>query len=158
MYTPMSMCLMYGLPIEEDMTKRDLQDKFKQPEVILPSWAPVNTLSPEEAQNLYQSAECLTIPKVEYTDIKLDYSLAPPEFDDVILVLQHSAETGKYGRNDWLEGRNFNTENSIASLQRHIRDYRLGLRNDRDNNLHPMLMVACRALMIYTLDKRGKKE
>src|SRR5665213_1638178 len=85
---------------------------------------------------------------------KIDYSLAPPEFDDVVLVLQHSAETGKYGRDDWLHGKQFDKEQSIASIKRHLNDYRQGSLNDKDNNLHPMLMVACRALMQYTLDKR----
>lgn len=89
---------------------------------------------------------------------KLDYSLAPPEFDDVIEVLQHSAETGKYGRNDWLEGINFDSENNYSSSARHWRDYREGVRSDAENGLHPLLMVACRALMQYTLDKRNYKE
>lgn len=87
---------------------------------------------------------------------KIDYSLAPPEFDDVILVLQHSAETGKYGRNDWLNGKNFDSDSNMSSMKRHIRDYQLGIRQDKDNDLHPYLMVACRALMQYTLDKRNE--
>jgi len=89
---------------------------------------------------------------------RLRYDLMPVEFDDVVQVLQHSAHSGKYGENDWLNGVNFEPEKNLASIKRHIRDYRLGNRADKDNGLHPMLMVACRALMQYTLDVRSEKD
>lgn len=91
-------------------------------------------------------------------NIKLDYTLAPPEFDDVILVLQKSAESGKYGRDDWLNGIQFDKEASIASIKRHLSDYRKGKTYDTDGGLHNMLYVACRALMQYTLDCREYEE
>lgn len=90
--------------------------------------------------------------------IKIDYSLAPPEFDDVILVLQQAAESGKYGRNDWLNGINFDSDRNYSSSMRHWREKREGVTKDKESGLHPLLHVACRALMEYTLDRRQQKE
>jgi hypothetical protein len=90
--------------------------------------------------------------------VKIDYSLAPPEFDDVILVLQQAAESGKYGRDDWLKGINFDSEKNYSSSMRHWRDKRKGVTKDKDSGLHPLLHVACRALMDYTLYKREEQK
>lgn len=86
---------------------------------------------------------------------KLDFTLLPVEFDDVVLVLQNSAESGKYEAKGWEKGKDFEAEKNLASTKRHINDYRMGLRLDADSGLHPLLHAACRCLMQYTLDKRA---
>lgn len=86
--------------------------------------------------------------------VKLAYDLAPMEFDDVILVLMNGA--AKYEPRGWERGIKFEKETNLASIKRHINDYRGGNLSDSDSNLHPLLHVACRALMQYTIDKRTK--
>lgn len=86
---------------------------------------------------------------------KIRYELAPPEFDDIILPLQHSADTGKYKENGWLEGVDFKPEKNMASIKRHLKEYVEGKRVDDDNGLHPLLMAGLRCMMQYTLDKRA---
>lgn len=88
---------------------------------------------------------------------KIDYSLAPPEFDDIILPLQHSAETGKYGRNDWLIGKNFNKEQNYSSVRRHWAAYYGGQKIDPDSGLPHLLMASLRGMMQYTIDKRNEE-
>lgn len=90
--------------------------------------------------------------------MKLKYELAPTEFDDVVLVLQQAAESGKYEPNGWLEGKKFDRDSNIASIKRHVLEYRKGIMQDSESGLHPLLHVACRALMQYTLDQRNTKE
>lgn len=84
--------------------------------------------------------------------IKLDYTLSPSEFDDVILVLMNGAK--KYEPKGWEKGIKFEKEANLASIKRHISDYRQDKLADEESGLHPLLHVACRALMQYTLDKR----
>lgn len=119
------------------------------------AYGPLYETAVQMVKNKEKEMACLKDVKTHIVNLdRLRYELSPPEFDDVIKVLQHSAESGKYGENDWLNGINFDSIKNIASLQRHVRDYRLGNRIDKDNGLHPLLMVACRALMQYTLDTR----
>jgi hypothetical protein len=83
---------------------------------------------------------------------KIDYTLAPAEFDDVLLVLMNGAK--KYERNGWEKGIKFEKETNIASIKRHLAAYRAGESKDDESGLHHLLHAACRALMQYTLDKR----
>ncbi len=84
---------------------------------------------------------------------KLDYTLMPEEFNDVILVLENGAK--KYERNGWEKGIKFEKEANIASIKRHLSEYRTGKLKDDESGLHPLLHVATRALMQYTVDKRA---
>jgi hypothetical protein len=87
---------------------------------------------------------------------KHQFELAPLEFDDVVLILQDAAKSGKYKANGWLEGASFDKEKNLASIRRHINDYRAGNLQDNDSKMHPLLHAACRCLMQYTIDKRKK--
>jgi len=84
---------------------------------------------------------------------KLKYELMPVEFDDVVLVLMNGAE--KYEAHGWEQGIAFERETNLASIKRHITEYRSGLFKDNDSGLHPLLHAACRCLMQYTMDKRA---
>ncbi len=87
-------------------------------------------------------------------ELKLDFTLAPVEFDDVILALMNGAK--KYEAHGWETGKEFSRAANIASIKRHIREYLIGQMRDKESGLHPFLHVACRALMQYTLDKRDE--
>jgi hypothetical protein len=89
---------------------------------------------------------------------KIDFTLLPPEFLDVVLVLQDSAETGKYEKNGWLEGKGFTKEGNVASLIRHIKALMEGQEVDPESGLSHYLHIMCRSGMAYTLKKRGKLE
>ena len=82
---------------------------------------------------------------------KIRYDLVPDEFMDVALVFMAGIKQG-YEPNGWKEGKKFEKEANIASIKRHLRDYRSGLYRDRDSDLHPLLHAACRCLMQYYLD------
>ncbi len=84
---------------------------------------------------------------------KLDYALMPEEFNDVILVLMNGAK--KYEAHGWEKGIKFEKEANVASIKRHLSDFRLGKMTDDESGLHPLLHVACRALMQYTLNQRA---
>jgi hypothetical protein len=88
---------------------------------------------------------------------KIAFELMPVEFDDVAIVLQQAAQSGKYAANGWLEGKDFETEKNLASIKRHINDYRRGIKVDSDSGIHPLLHAACRLLMQYTVDSRKAK-
>lgn len=78
----------------------------------------------------------------------------PPEFQDVYKVLDLGAK--KYGANSWLEGRHFNHRDNHASMSRHLAEYYMHKNVDDESGLDPLLHLAARALMAYTLKQRGK--
>src|SRR4029077_3564829 len=86
---------------------------------------------------------------------KKEYVIFPPEFLDVLQVLEQASKSGKYKPNGWLKGIKFKKINNINSMYRHLMAYNYGEVRDKDSGLHPLLHVACRALMQYTLDKRN---
>lgn len=77
----------------------------------------------------------------------------PVEFQDVQKVLEMGAE--KYGANSWLRGIHFNHRDNNASMFRHLAESYCGKTADDESDLHPLLHLAARALMEYTLYKRG---
>lgn len=90
------------------------------------------------------------------TNPKLDFTLMPEEFNDVVKVLMDGAK--KYDANGWLKGVKFSKETNIASIRRHVSEYRLGGMKDKESGLHPLLHAACRCLMQYTVDQRQIQE
>jgi hypothetical protein len=82
---------------------------------------------------------------------KLAYELLPNEFDDIALVLMAGIEKG-YEPDGWKKGVKFDLESNLASIKRHIRDFREGNLSDEESGLHPLLHAACRCLMQYYID------
>jgi len=80
---------------------------------------------------------------------KPDYSLWPPEFNDVIFALENGAE--KYGRDNWRESLMY--PENYASMRRHLEANWVGDIKDKESGLHPLLHLACRALMEYAIQK-----
>lgn len=78
----------------------------------------------------------------------------PPEFQDTLLVLQMGAK--KYGANSWLEGNHFDIHKNHKSMSHHLLESYREVRKDHESGLDPLLHLACRALMEYTLRKRGQ--
>jgi hypothetical protein len=80
--------------------------------------------------------------------------VVPAEFDDILKVLEMGAK--KYGANSWLEGMHFNHKDNHASMSRHLAEAYMDVREDHESGLDPLLHLATRALMEYTMRKRGK--
>lgn len=77
----------------------------------------------------------------------------PEEFDHVRQILVFGAE--KYGVNSWLQD-GLNPKDNHASMSRHLAEAYAGLGPDHESGLDPLLHLASRALMAYTLKQRGK--
>ncbi len=77
----------------------------------------------------------------------------PLEFLDVRKVLEFGAI--KYGKDSWMRGEHFNHRDNHASMSRHLAEAYAGKSVDDESNIDPLLHLACRALMEYTLKKRG---
>lgn len=77
----------------------------------------------------------------------------PEEFKEVYKVLELGAK--KYGANSWLEGKHFTHRGNHASMSRHLAEAYNWKNTDEESGLDPLLHLACRALMEYTLKKRG---
>ena len=77
----------------------------------------------------------------------------PSEFYDVFDVIYFGAE--KYEANGWLEKDNFNLKDNHASMSRHLAEAYMGVDEDHESKLDPLLHLACRALMAYTRKRRG---
>lgn len=73
----------------------------------------------------------------------------PLEFDDVVLPLVEGAK--KYPGDGWLGGKFFNRRDNHASMSRHLAEYYAGATSDKESGLDPLLHIACRALMAYTV-------
>lgn len=78
----------------------------------------------------------------------------PKEFLDVYKVLDMGAT--KYGANSWLEGKHFNFRDNHASMCRHLAEHYCNKLVDQESGLDPLLHLAARALMLYTLRQRHK--
>lgn len=111
-------------------------------------------LEPDYGDVPFISEEHKKVLNMQNKQEKLDYTLAPPEFDDVVLVFQQVLKSGKYPKNDWLDDNVINEEDNQSSIKRHLRDARLGVTKDKESGLDPYLHAACRCLMMYTLRKR----
>lgn len=82
--------------------------------------------------------------------------LWPEEFNDVDKVLQMGAK--KYGPRDWeTTGTRMNHVNNHNSMFHHLAESFVGKEKDKESGLHPLLHLACRALMEYTLYKRRRQ-
>lgn len=80
--------------------------------------------------------------------------LWPEEFYDVDLVLKMGAE--KYGPNDWLEESHaINHKSNHDSMFHHLAESFTNKGRDFESGLHPLLHLACRALMGHVRFKRG---
>jgi hypothetical protein len=78
----------------------------------------------------------------------------PEEFLDTLKVLEMGAK--KYGANSWLSGRHFDVHKNHKSMSHHLLESYREIRQDHESGLDPLLHLACRALMEYTLRKRGR--
>lgn len=77
----------------------------------------------------------------------------PVEFSHVIKVLEMGAK--KYGANSWLYGNHFDTHANHKSMSHHLLESYRNIRADHESGLDPLLHLAARALMEYTLQSRG---
>lgn len=77
----------------------------------------------------------------------------PSEFKDVEKVLIMGAK--KYGANSWLRGEHFNHKSNCDSMFHHLSEHYCKVDKDEESGLDPLLHLACRALMAYTLKQRG---
>jgi len=78
-----------------------------------------------------------------------------PEFNDIEKVLEFGAT--KYGPNNWLhEGVKSDFTSMHNSMFHHLADSWAGERRDHETKLDPLLHLATRALMMYTLIKRSE--
>lgn len=88
---------------------------------------------------------------------KKEELIVPDEFKDIIKVLEFGAT--KYGANSWLKGISFDIHKNHKSMAHHLlesyREYGLN-RPDNESGLDPLLHLACRALMEYTLRARDR--
>lgn len=77
----------------------------------------------------------------------------PEEFQHILKVLEMGAV--KYGANSWLEGRHFTVHANHKSMSHHLLESYREMRKDHESGLDPLLHLATRALMEYTLRSRG---
>ena len=77
------------------------------------------------------------------------------EFYDLGLVIAAGAD--KHGEDTWLlpENVSLQHQNNHASMSRHLAEAYTGITKDSETGLHPLLHLACRALMEYTRIERG---
>jgi hypothetical protein len=77
------------------------------------------------------------------------------EFDDYLEVLEMYVE--KYGAFNWLEpdGSKSSHKEMHDSMFHHLAESYAGVTEDHESGLHPLLHLVTRALMVYTLQKRG---
>ena len=89
------------------------------------------------------------------TDKKKPSELWKDEFYEVDKVLKMGAE--KYEIDDWLkeEGHVISPKKNHDSMFHHLAESFVGRIKDKESELHPLLHVACRALMGFTRYKRG---
>lgn len=77
------------------------------------------------------------------------------EFYDISKVLEMGAK--KYGPRDWeTSGTHLTHKANHDSMFHHLAESYSGITEDHESELHPLLHLACRALMGYTLWKRGQ--
>jgi hypothetical protein len=86
------------------------------------------------------------------TKTKDEVMHVPVEFSHVVKVLEMGAK--KYGANSWLKGNHFDTHKNHKSMAHHLLESYREDRVDHESGLDPLLHLACRALMEYTLRHR----
>lgn len=79
--------------------------------------------------------------------------IIPDEFKDILKVLDMGAV--KYGANSWLKGNHFDIHKNHRSMSHHLLESYREIREDHESGLDPLLHLATRALMEYTLRSRG---
>lgn len=84
--------------------------------------------------------------------------LLPVEFLDVEKVFQSVIDDGKYKAHDWEYGVKFDAMKNYDSMFHHLCEARAGQVRDSETGLHPLLHLATRALMAYTLERRERNE
>ncbi len=77
----------------------------------------------------------------------------PEEFEHFRKVLDMGAV--KYGANSWLKGQHFDVHRNHRSMSHHLLESYREVREDAESGLDPLLHLATRALMEYTLRARG---
>lgn len=79
----------------------------------------------------------------------------PPEWYDLVQILENGA--AKHGPNTWLRPDNASLQHvsNHNSMFHHLADSYNNITEDHESGLHPLLHLACRALMEYTRWKRG---
>ncbi len=77
----------------------------------------------------------------------------PEEFEHFRKVLDMGAV--KYGANSWLKGQHFDVHRNHRSMSHHLLESYREVREDAESGLDPLLHLATRALMEYTLRVRG---
>lgn len=90
-----------------------------------------------------------------WSDQVEDFIEYPHEFLDVSKVLEFGAK--KYSPNGWLQPGSFPRDKNIESMQRHLNEHIQGITSDHETKLDPLLHLATRALMMYTLQKRAEE-
>lgn len=87
----------------------------------------------------------------DHSDIHLNI---PMEMFDFVKVMEFGAE--KHGASNFLEknGRKSDRAQMYQSLSNHLEGWKAGEKRDHESGLHPLLHLACRALMMYTREKR----
>lgn len=80
----------------------------------------------------------------------------PPEMLHFIDVLIHGNDKG-YEPDGWLHGIKFDHDRNSNSMFHHLSESYVGQTEDRESKLHPLLHLACRALMEYTVHVREKR-
>jgi hypothetical protein len=85
---------------------------------------------------------------------KLEAAHMEPEFYDFLKVLEMGAK--KYAPKNWLrpDGTKASFKDMHASMFRHLAESQSGATKDVESQLHPLLHLACRALMEYTIQQR----
>lgn len=115
-----------------------------------------NTLALEEFNKTQEKIRqrLNTYTKEKYNNKNVEI---PSEMFEFINVLYHSANTGKYPANNWLQkdGKTSDHKSMCASMFRHLAAAECQLEKDPDSGLHPLLHLAARSLMLYTRIKRG---
>lgn len=81
----------------------------------------------------------------------------PAEMYDFLVVLQDSADSGKYESDNWLkpDGNSIDNKSNYASIFRHVAEASTGSTQDKQSGRHPALHAACRLMMTYTRWKKG---
>lgn len=91
-------------------------------------------------------------------EIYVDITLLEPEFLHFLQVLEEGSR--KYGKYSWLseDGPKTSHKDMHASMFRHLAESHAGKRYDEETGLDPLLHLAARALMLYTINHRKKNK
>lgn len=81
----------------------------------------------------------------------------PDEMMHFIKVLLHGNDKG-YDADGWLHGVKFDHDRNSNSMFHHLSESYVGQIADKESGLHPLLHLACRALMEYTVQMRAKAD